>query len=323
MPRATDSSELLAQATALTVGRFTIDLSTGLVEWTDGMFHIHGFRTGEVRPTLELVLAHKHPEDRARITAQLDTVRASGGMLTSLHRVVAADGAVRTVVVVGEGLRGADGQVDRITGYMADLTETHRDVVDTEVRAAVVAFREHAATIEQAKGILMEVHGVSDDDAFDLLRWHSNSTNTKLTSLSQRLVRYADRRNGFLPETTEPGDDARTARHDRRVEKLLPSPTTRGAGCLDVTWRTMWDADIRITGPLEECAEALDQCVQALTLGADEVRTVHLDLAAVPGTETATTALRSAVTALHRGGITVHVSGWDRSALARPVESRR
>jgi hypothetical protein len=42
--------------------------------------------------------------------------------------------------------------------------------------------------IEQAKGILMGRHGLSADEAFDLLRHWSQDTNTKLYQVAQSVV---------------------------------------------------------------------------------------------------------------------------------------
>ena len=44
------------------------------------------------------------------------------------------------------------------------------------------------ATIERAKGILMERHSVSDTGAFDMLRQHSRVTNRKLIDVSSAVV---------------------------------------------------------------------------------------------------------------------------------------
>jgi hypothetical protein len=42
--------------------------------------------------------------------------------------------------------------------------------------------------IEQTKGVLMAVYGITDDAAFDLLRWHSQHNNTKIRDLAARLA---------------------------------------------------------------------------------------------------------------------------------------
>jgi AmiR/NasT family two-component response regulator len=42
--------------------------------------------------------------------------------------------------------------------------------------------------IEQTKGVLMAVCGLTDDAAFDLLRWRSQHSNTKVRDLALRLT---------------------------------------------------------------------------------------------------------------------------------------
>jgi hypothetical protein len=72
-------------------------------------------------------------------------------------------------------------------GYERDGAASEREHQD-EVTAAVKLILEHRADIEQAKGILMFIHGLDDAEAFDLLRWRSQQTNTKLRLLARQLV---------------------------------------------------------------------------------------------------------------------------------------
>jgi hypothetical protein len=51
--------------------------------------------------------------------------------------------------------------------------------------AEVVA---HRAIIEQAKGMLSVIYGLDDRAAFDVLRWRSQTTNTKLRALAGQLI---------------------------------------------------------------------------------------------------------------------------------------
>jgi len=46
--------------------------------------------------------------------------------------------------------------------------------------------------VEQAKGALAQMHGVSVDDAFDLLRSHARSTGTRLSDVARRVVTDPD-----------------------------------------------------------------------------------------------------------------------------------
>src|SRR5574337_1152278 len=49
------------------VGRFRFFLDGQRWEWSDAVARMHGYEPGEVEPTTELLLRHKHPEDRERV----------------------------------------------------------------------------------------------------------------------------------------------------------------------------------------------------------------------------------------------------------------
>ena len=72
--------------------------------------------------------------------------------------------------------------VSRTLGDFARF-KSARDVADSIQRAL-----QTRAPIEQAKGILMALHGVDADEAFDLLRRESQVTNTRLHTVATELV---------------------------------------------------------------------------------------------------------------------------------------
>ena len=72
--------------------------------------------------------------------------------------------------------------VSRTLGDFARF-KSARDVADSIQRAL-----QTRAPIEQAKGILMALHGVDADEAFDLLRRESQNTNTRLHTVATELV---------------------------------------------------------------------------------------------------------------------------------------
>jgi len=41
-------------------------------EWSDGVARMHGYEPGTVEPTTELLLSHKHPDDRRHVQDLLD-----------------------------------------------------------------------------------------------------------------------------------------------------------------------------------------------------------------------------------------------------------
>lgn len=72
--------------------------------------------------------------------------------------------------------------VSRAIGDFARF-KSARDVAESIQRAL-----EHRAPIEQAKGMLMAIHGINADQAFDLLRKHSQDANVRLRTVAANLV---------------------------------------------------------------------------------------------------------------------------------------
>lgn len=179
--------EGLAAGMAQPVGRFEYDVASGAWRWSPEVFSIYGFAAGEVVPTTELLIAHRHPEETSDAASTIKQAVSSGLPFSCRHRIVDAAGKTRTVVVVGHGLRGEDG-LSGLQGYMVDVTESL--LVDIKQRAdqAVAAATANRAVIEQAKGALMLAFGVDADVAFSLLAARSMFLNVKLVRVAENLV---------------------------------------------------------------------------------------------------------------------------------------
>lgn len=188
------SGSLLPAAAAVSggvreaVGWFRYDLVTDSWTWSAGMFEIHGFAPGEIVPTSAVFTSHKHPDDRAHTDEVLAAVLATGEPFCCRHRIVDSRRRVRTVVSIGQGTLDESGQVVEVHGYFVDISDAERRASDLEIRMAVEASAEHRADIEQAKGALMIVHGISAADAFAVLRWHSSHANLKLRDVARTLT---------------------------------------------------------------------------------------------------------------------------------------
>ena len=165
------------------VGKFRYFIADQRWVWSDQVARIHGYEPGAVRPTTELLLSHKHPDDRAKVAEILERVHA-GGQFSSRHRIVDAGGRIRWVVVVGDRMLDGTGEVVGTEGFYIDVTDSLQSDV-TEVISRVVESR---AVIEQVKGVLMVAYGVDADRAFDILRWRSQTTQVKLKDVAARFV---------------------------------------------------------------------------------------------------------------------------------------
>jgi AmiR/NasT family two-component response regulator len=82
-------------------------------------------------------------------------------------------------------------------GVFAYITDTNPDQLQDSIEIVLRRFAEfqnlegafgRRATIERAKGIIMERHGIDEDGAFEMLRTHARSGNRKLVDIAAAVV---------------------------------------------------------------------------------------------------------------------------------------
>lgn len=170
------------------VGWFRFYFADERWEWSPQVERMHGYDPGTVHPTTDLVLSHKHPDDYGQVAATLDEIRRTAGAFSTRHRILDTHGDVHHVVVVGDQLFDDAGQVIGTHGFYVDVTPSVNDAHHARVSAAVAEIAEARSGIEQAKGMLMLVYRINADSAFELLKWRSQETNTKLRLLAEQIV---------------------------------------------------------------------------------------------------------------------------------------
>ena len=184
------------------VGWFRFYFEDQRWEWSEQVQRMHGYEPGLVTPTTELVLAHKHPEDRGEVAKTIDEMLLARRAFSTRHRILDTDGVVHQVVVVGDLLTDPQDVVIGTHGYYVDITPSSDRAREDLISARVAEITEHRAVIEQAKGMLMLIYGLDDDAAFDLLsRWRSQSSKCEAATAGRedrrRLPRRARRRHHF------------------------------------------------------------------------------------------------------------------------------
>ncbi|MEL7976379.1 PAS and ANTAR domain-containing protein [Isoptericola sp. F-RaC21] len=185
------------------VGRYRYDLGTGRWWWSDETYRIHGFEPGDVVPTTELILAHKHPDDRDHVSQVLRRASATGEPFSSVHRIMDAHGDERTLAVVGEGRTDAAGRVRELVGCFTDVTVAVARIVDAGVTANFRASAAQRATIEQAKGIVMCAIRTDVDGAVEWLTAASARSDVPLRELAALIVERTARSNGDMRHVAE------------------------------------------------------------------------------------------------------------------------
>jgi PAS domain S-box-containing protein len=101
-------------------GSFGWGVETGEVFWSDEAFAIYGYER-TVKPTLEHVLQRIHPEDAARVIAQVELVVSTPSDWTSEFRLLMPDGVMKHVHVSATAARDENGRREYI-GAVMDVT---------------------------------------------------------------------------------------------------------------------------------------------------------------------------------------------------------
>jgi PAS domain S-box-containing protein len=152
-------------------------------EWSPEVEMMHGYEPGTARPTTQVVLGHKHPEDRERVAATLGQILVTHRAFCTRHRIITVAGEIREVLVVSQPIKD-EREVVGTQGFYIDVSPGREELI-TE---AVAEITDQRAIIEQVKGVLCVVYRIDADAAFALLRWRSQETNVKLRALAEQLM---------------------------------------------------------------------------------------------------------------------------------------
>ena len=148
---------------------------------------IHGYEPGTVVPTTNWCCRTSIPTTTSKWLRRSDEIRRTHRTFSTRHRIIDTRQVVHDVIVIGDRLYDDGGDVVGTHGFYVDVTQTGR-ARDEMLSAAVAEIAENRATIEQAKGMLMLIYRVSDESAFELLKWRSQETHVKLRMLAEQVL---------------------------------------------------------------------------------------------------------------------------------------
>jgi ANTAR domain/PAS fold len=212
-----DVERALAGGSAQPAGWFRFYFTDQRWEWSEQVQRMHGYEPGSVTPTTDLVLSHKHPDDRGQVAATIDQIVNTRQAFSARHRIIDTRGRVRDVVVVGDRFFDDDGDVVGTHGFYIDVSPPAGQANEDIVSAKLAEISENRAGIEQAKGMLMLIYGISDGAAFELLKWLSQEANIKLRALAEQIAE--DFRDAGLPLDAQSEFDHLLLTAHRRVSQ--------------------------------------------------------------------------------------------------------
>jgi PAS domain S-box-containing protein len=111
----------LAEAQQLShTGSFGWKVSSGEIFWSEEGYRIFGFDS-KTRPSIELVLARVHQDDRAQVQRVIDRAANDRRNFDSEHRLWLPDGTVKHIHIVARATPSETGNVDFV-GAVMDVT---------------------------------------------------------------------------------------------------------------------------------------------------------------------------------------------------------
>ena len=172
--------QALAGGSPQRVGWFRFHFADERWEWSDQVQRLHGYEPGTVVPTTSWCCCTSTPTTTFRSLPRWTRVRRTHRTFSTRHRIIDNQQMVHDVIVIGDRLYDDGGDVVRRRrrcdrhAWVLRRCDGHRPCARrTCVNAAVAEIAENRATIEQAKGMLMLIYRISDESAFELLKWRS------------------------------------------------------------------------------------------------------------------------------------------------------
>ena len=114
--------DLVRAQTFVSIGSFEWDVRADRATWSDQLYRIFGLEPNERTPGYRTWRDCVHEEDRATVDAIFETARDKWTPYSSVHRIVRADGNVRTIECHGRVELDATGTAARMVGTAQDIT---------------------------------------------------------------------------------------------------------------------------------------------------------------------------------------------------------
>jgi PAS domain S-box-containing protein len=151
-----------AERTAQT-GSWDLVPSESELLWSDNLYRIFGFEPGAVRPTVEMVVGHTHPDDRARVADAVSRLSADGKLRALTYRITRRDGELRHLRATLAVTERRDEQPYRLVGTVQDVTDSRRAEREIAAHVAVQEALVEWTTIVPGAGRLLAALGTALD----------------------------------------------------------------------------------------------------------------------------------------------------------------
>ena len=105
------------------LGNWSVDLQADELTWSDGTFHLYGYKPGEIKPDVEFARHHYIDQDIERVSEIIEEALEDGSEFEYRARITTKLGDQKHIRVLGEVETNADGKPVAYSGIIQDVTE--------------------------------------------------------------------------------------------------------------------------------------------------------------------------------------------------------
>lgn len=192
------------------MGNWEFTVGSSHVVWSPGLEALHGLEPGTFPGTFEAFLVDIHPDDRARVIAEIQHAIAEKMDHFVEYRIIRPDGHVRWVEGRGKVFRDEAGQAIRLVGVCTDVTQRKQAEFELEERARAHEAMFVLADRLQRSNTLEDIYSSALDAITSALKCNRASILLFDEQASMRFVAwkglsdaYRSRTNGHSPWTPD------------------------------------------------------------------------------------------------------------------------
>lgn len=105
------------------VGHWLYNIREDFLYWSDEVFRIHGFKPGEISPTVNEAINFYHPKDVSKVREFLNKTMKEKTSVEMELRIIDKHGVTRHVFIKSKCIQDSKGEVESVFGVIRDITE--------------------------------------------------------------------------------------------------------------------------------------------------------------------------------------------------------
>ncbi len=174
--RASEERSIMAQRAAH-VGTWELDVPSGNVVWSEGIWDLIGEEQGSVRPTFDVWMEHVHDDDREHLLERFRAALEAGDDYQDEFRLRTHDGRVTWITTRGRIVRDESGRALKLIGVNVDVTD--RREAESAARASAAELRRFADAMPQLAYIAEGKPGEFPEPVYYNEQWYEYTGMTR------------------------------------------------------------------------------------------------------------------------------------------------